>query len=232
MISLKTNKSQLLTTSVENKIINLIKENDMKPGEKLKNEYELAKLLNVSRTTVREAIKALVSRNILTVKQGAGTFVSSKNGIPHDPLGITFMNDTKNLAFDLLNIRLILEPEIASLAAINGTKKQKEELLNQCTIIENLIQENKDYSKEDILFHSCIAKCSGNKVVENLVPIINSSILLTIDVTKNIYQKDTIKEHRAITEAIIKGDYLGAKTAMIVHLHTNRLGIKKIIENI
>lgn len=228
---MKTNKSQLLANTIEEKIIDLIKNNNMKPGDKLKNEYELAKLLEVSRTTIREAIKGLVSRNILTVKQGAGTFISSKNGIPQDPLGITFMKNNKNIALDLLNIRLILEPEIASLAAINGSKEQKKELFKQCLIVEEAIKNKKDYSHEDIAFHRCIAKCSGNKVIENLIPIINSSVLLTIDVTENLYQNDTIREHRAITEAILNNDYIGAKTAMIVHLHTNRLGIIKLLEN-
>ncbi|WP_177160759.1 FadR/GntR family transcriptional regulator [uncultured Fusobacterium sp.] len=226
---IKTN-SISLAKNIEEKIINLIKTNNMKAGDKLKSEYELAELLGVSRTTIREAIKGLVSRNILTTKRGAGTFISSKHGIPHDPLGITFMNDNKNLALDLLNIRLMLEPEIASLAAINGTKEQKKELLDQCLVVENLIKENQNYSKEDILFHRCIAKCSGNKVVENLIPIINSSVLLTIDITKNLYQENTIREHRAITDAIINSDYIGAKSAMIVHLHTNRLGVLRLLE--
>ena len=71
-------------------IIDLIKSNRLEPGDRLQNEYELAKLLNVGRSTVREAIRILVSRNILEVRQGAGTFVSYKNGIPEDPLGLAF----------------------------------------------------------------------------------------------------------------------------------------------
>ena len=55
-------------------IIDLIKSNRLEPGDRLQNEYELAKLLNVGRSTVREAIRILVSRNILEVRQGAGYF--------------------------------------------------------------------------------------------------------------------------------------------------------------
>lgn len=219
--------TKLLAVAIEQKIIEIIKENNMKPGEKLKNEYELAELLNVSRGTIREAIKGLVSRNILEVRQGSGTFVSSKNGIPNDPLGITFMTNNENLALDLLDIRLMLEPEIASMAAINGTEEQKQALLEQCKVVEDLIKENKDYSDADILFHHHIAKCSGNKVIENLIPIINSSVLVSIDVTKNIFKEDTYVEHRAIVEAIMKKDPFGAKCAMVVHLNTSRKGIIK-----
>ena len=226
----KKETGQLLTRAVEKKIIKIIKENYMQPGDKLKNEYELAELLNVSRGTIREAIKSLISRNILEVRQGAGTFVSNKNGVPEDPLGLTFISDIKEdkkVALDLLDIRLMLEPEIAALAAVKGTTKQIKTMLEQCKIVEELIKKGEDYREADILFHKRIAQCSGNRVIENLIPIINSSVSLTINLTEDVFRQNTYKEHRAVAEAIASGDSLGAKCAMIVHLNTNRRGIEK-----
>ena len=226
----KKETGKLLTKAVEKKIIKIIKENYMQPGDKLKNEYELAELLNVSRGTIREAIKSLVSRNILEVRQGAGTFVSNKNGVPEDPLGLTFISDIKEdkkVALDLLDIRLMLEPEIAALAAVKGTTKQIKTMLEQCKIVEELIKKGEDYREADILFHKRIAQCSGNRVIENLIPIINSSVSLTINLTEDVFRQNTYKEHRAVAEAIASGDSLGAKCAMIVHLNTNRRGIEK-----
>ena len=226
----KKETGKLLTRAVEKKIIKIIKENYMQPGDKLRNEYELAELLNVSRGTIREAIKSLVSRNILEVRQGAGTFVSNKNGVPEDPLGLTFISDIKEdkkVALDLLDIRLMLEPEIAALAAVKGTPKQIKTMLEQCKIVEELIEKGEDYREADILFHKRIAQCSGNRVIENLIPIINSSVSLTINVTEDVFRQNTYKEHRAVAEAIASGDSLGAKCAMIVHLNTNRRGIEK-----
>ena len=222
----KKETGKLLTRAVEKKIIKIIKENYMQPGDKLKNEYELAELLNVSRGTIREAIKSLISRNILEVRQGAGTFVSNKNGVPEDPLGLTFISD-KKVALDLLDIRLMLEPEIAALAAVKGTTKQIKTMLEQCKIVEELIKKGEDYREADILFHKRIAQCSGNRVIENLIPIINSSVSLTINLTEDVFRQNTYKEHRAVAEAIASGDSLGAKCAMIVHLNTNRRGIEK-----
>ena len=221
----KKETGKLLTRAVEKKIIKIIKENYMQPGDKLKNEYELAELLNVSRGTIREAIKSLISRNILEVRQGAGTFVSNKNGVPEDPLGLTFISDIKEdkkVALDLLDIRLMLEPEIAALAAVKGTTKQIKTML-----VEELIKKGEDYREADILFHKRIAQCSGNRVIENLIPIINSSVSLTINLTEDVFRQNTYKEHRAVAEAIASGDSLGAKCAMIVHLNTNRRGIEK-----
>ena len=226
----KKETGKLLTRAVEKKIIKIIKENYMQPGDKLKNEYELAELLNVSRGTIREAIKSLISRNILEVRQGAGTFVSNKNGVPEDPLGLTFISDIKEdkkVALDLLDIRLMLEPEIAALAAVKGTTKQIKTMLEQCKIVEELIKKGEDYREADILFHKRIAQCSGNRVIENLIPIINSSVSLTINLTEDVFRQNTYKEHRAVAEASASGDSLGAKCAMIVHLNTNRRGIEK-----
>lgn len=226
----KKQSGKLLTRTVEKKIINIIKENKMQPGDKLKNEYELAELLDVSRGTIREAIKSLVSRNVLEVRQGAGTFVSNKNGIPEDPLGLTFIGDIKNnksVAMDLLDIRLMLEPEIAAMAAVKGTAKQIKTMLAQCRVVEELIEKGEDYREADILFHKRIAECSGNRVMENLIPIINSSVSLTINLTEDVFRQNTYIEHRAVAEAIASGDSVGAKCAMIVHLNTNRRGIEK-----
>lgn len=80
----------------------------------------------MGRSTLREAIKRLVARNILTARQGAGTFVSEKNGVPEDPLGLTFMMEegAENLALDLQDIRLMLEPETCAIVARGATPEQ------------------------------------------------------------------------------------------------------------
>ena len=90
-------------------------------GAKLPNEIELAKSLEVSRTTVRQAIKILTERNVLEVRRGSGTFVSSKLGMSDDPLGLSMICDKDKLVMDLLEVRLLIEPKMAALAAENAT---------------------------------------------------------------------------------------------------------------
>ena len=206
-------------------IIDLIKSNRLEPGDRLQNEYELAKLLNVGRSTVREAIRILVSRNILEVRQGAGTFVSYKNGIPEDPLGLAFEGSAVSLALDMMDVRLMLEPEIAARAAMNATKRQIAAMLEQCQTVEDLIKANKPYRQEDALFHQRVAECSGNRVVEKLIPIITSSVQLNIGVTRDKYRVQTVTEHRNIAEAITNHDVYKAKYSMISHLNILRSGI-------
>lgn len=204
------------------KIIQFIKENKLQPGDKLATEFELAERLNVGRSTVREAFKILASRNILEIKQGAGTFISPKRGIPNDPLGLTFIEDNTSLALDLLNVRLIFEPEMAVLATINATREQCKEIDAQCKKVEDVILANKDHREEDIQLHQLIATASGNKVISNLIPIIHSSVGKSIEVTTNTLRENARIYHRKIVEAIKSGDAQGARYAMIMHLNANR----------
>lgn len=78
----KTNNK---TKSAEDEIVQLILDQDMQVGDKLPNEFDLAKQLGVGRSTLREAIRHLAARNVLEVRQGAGTFISGKRGVPEDP---------------------------------------------------------------------------------------------------------------------------------------------------
>ena len=94
--------------SAAQQIIDLIQEKNLQPGDRLPNEQELALLLNVGRSTLREAIRRLVTRNILVVRQGSGTYVSDHTGVPEDPLGLTFIEKGPKLAKDLVEFRLMI----------------------------------------------------------------------------------------------------------------------------
>lgn len=216
------NSSGSLAETTAEKIIRLIKENNLSPGDKLATEYEPSERLSVGRSTIREAFKLLSARNILDIRQGAGTFISPKRGIPNDPLGLTFLSDDSSLALDLLDVRLIFEPEMAVLAAINATREQCLAIDAQCAAVEKTIAANEDYSKEDIRLHQLIAEASGNKVIGNLAPIIHSSVEKSIIVTTNALMESTLVYHRKIVEAIKSGDIQSARYAMITHLNINR----------
>lgn len=211
------------------RIIQLIIENDLNVGDKLPNEYELAQQLDVGRSTIREAIKALTSRNVLEIKRGSGTFISQKCGISDDPLGLMFVKDKMKLATDLLEVRFMIEPRIASLAATNATDEEIKNMEDLCNQVEELILKNEPHVDLDIEFHKAIAKSSKNIVTVNLIPIINRSITLFIDVTNKQLKQETIDTHREILEAIKRRDANAAHDAMVLHLIHNRRNINKII---
>ncbi len=224
---LEENQKSLVEQASE-KVINLIVEDNLSVGEKLPNEYELADKLGVSRSTIREAIRALVSRNILEIRRGSGTFI--KCGVADDPLGLVFIKDKLKLAKDLLEIRFMIEPKIASLAAINSTKDDIKEMEKLCNEVEELILNGKPHMEKDIEFHTAIAKSSKNIVTTSLVPIINKSIAIFIDITNTQLKEETIETHREIIEAIKINDSNAAYDAMMLHLIHNRRNINKIIK--
>lgn len=84
-----------LPQKISEDIISFILNEHLQPGDKLPNEAHLAKELNIGRSSLREAMKLLASRNIVTIKQGSGTYVASSPGVVDDPLGFTFIPDKK-----------------------------------------------------------------------------------------------------------------------------------------
>ena len=99
-------QTKTLAEQVADGIMNLIQETPYKAGDKLPTEKELCESTGAGRNTVREALKILASRNVLEIRQGAGTFVSEKQGIPDDPLGFSMVNDHVKLTKDLLGTPL------------------------------------------------------------------------------------------------------------------------------
>ena len=92
-----------LPQKISEDIISLILEENLQPGDKLPNETILSERLNAGRSSVREAMKLLASRNIVTIRQGSGTYIASSPGMVEDPLGFTFYRKLKQkLIHDLL----------------------------------------------------------------------------------------------------------------------------------
>lgn len=220
--------NKLLTEKVCDEIIKIIIDSNLNIGARLPNEYDLAERLGVGRSTLREAIKSLTSRNILEIRRGSGTFVSQKLGVSDDPLGLMFFKDKHRLALDLLQIRFMIEPQIASLAAQNATDEDIKELTALCDEIEHLILSGKNYVDKDVEYHTKIASCSKNLVMPNLIPIINTAIALFIDITKKVLKNETIETHRDILNAIKNHDSASAEYAMLLHLMYNRRNIEKL----
>ncbi len=127
---MKQKNGMPLAQAAAEDIIEMIRTNHMKPGDRLENEYELAKKLNVGRSTVREAVKAS-KQKYTDDKRGAGTFISQNEGVAVDPLGISLMGKDEEIALELLDVRMILEPESAALAAIHADKNEIAEISRQ-----------------------------------------------------------------------------------------------------
>ncbi len=230
MYGLDKIKRKSLGARTEDELMKYILQESIEPGQRIPNEFELAKQFGVGRSTVREAVKGLVSRGILEVRRGSGTYVISTNFLDEDPLGLGKIEDKYRMAMDLFEMRLMIEPEIAALASKNATKEELVKLKKLCGETEQLYRDGHNHISKDIEFHTHIARCSKNQVVEKIIPVINTGVYTFASLTHRLLKEETLETHRAITEAIIKRDVIGARCAMMMHLSYNRQTILRIIE--
>lgn len=219
---MQNSKEKTLSQRIAERIIKYILEENLQPGDKLPNETVMCERLNVGRSSLREAMRALASRNVITIRQGSGSYVSATPGMIDDPFGLTFVEDKQKMIKDLMEIRFLIEPSIAAMAAIRADETDIQNILTACENAEKLLLANKNHTEKDIAFHAAIALSSKNIVVPKLVPIINSSIPLISDSKEYTMRDETIEIHREIADAIAAHD------AMYLHLIYNRKHIKSI----
>lgn len=219
---------KLISSQVEDDLSHFIMK-ECRVGDRLPNEFQLAEKFHTSRSTIREVVKSLVSQGILEVRQGSGTYVTALERVDDDPLHLSRHKDKYRLALELFDVRLMLEPGIAAKAAEKATTEEIEELQHLCLEVENLIREGKDHIPKDIEFHSCIAKCSGNFVVQTLLPIIQTAVYTFGYLTDRSLSDETITTHRMIADAIARHDSVGASCSMTSHLAANYSAIMDAI---
>lgn len=228
----KIGNKKTLPELVVEQIITYINENNLQPGDQLPNEIDLMNKLKVGRGTIREAVKSLNSKGVIEIKRGIGTFVADQPGINDDPLGFTFETDKNKVLMDALEVRLLIEPQMIHKTVEQINDEQIQELTALADEIENLINQQKDYTSVDIAFHTLLAQTSGNRVIGKLIPIIAGAIEQAIDITDKSLAQETIITHRQIVEAVKKRDKNKASQAMIKHIQDNIDTLKVIIDTL
>ena len=215
-------KHSSLSERAADQLNQLILDQDLHTGDKLPNEFELAERLNVGRGTVREAVKLLVSRNVLEIRRGRGTYVAEKPGQMVDPLGFAYADDQRKLAMDLMEIRMRMEPWIAALAAERITEEEKILLRERCEQVEYCIKNGIEHRDADIEMHRCLASCTHNTVITELIPIITYSVSYLTQLKEPKILETTIRTHRGFVEAVCRHDREAAVRFMEEHIASNR----------
>lgn len=192
---------------IMNQIKDIVRSGELKRGDKLPSERDLALKLNVSRTSVREAIKALETLGLIESRHGEGNYIRNDfEDILLEPLSIVFMllGSDNN---EILQLRNVIEPEVAKIAAENITDEEIEKIED---IIEKLstTKDSKECASLDKEFHYSIAKASKNHLLSTIVFSVSSLIEEYIDESKmyEIDREKVINDHKIILEAIISHD--------------------------
>ena len=160
------------------------------------------------------------------IRQGSGTYIAASPGMVEDPLGFTFIGNKQKLINDLLEVRFLLEPSIAAMAATHADENDIKKITALCDEVELLLKNHENHIYKDIELHTAIAMSSKNVVVPRLIPVINSSIPLFVETTGGSLHEETIETHREISDAIASHDPLRAQDAMYLHLVYNRKRIQ------
>lgn len=210
-----------LTDVAIERIKEMIRTGDLKPGDKLPREPDLAQSLGLSRNSLREAVKALSAINILTVRQGDGTYVTSLE--PRLLLEtLAFMVDfhVDNTVLDFLEVRRILEPAAAAKCAqlmptedVAALRELLDGLGAQPTV-EDLVE-------NDLEFHRRIAVGSGNAVLASLIESLSGPTArarMWRGMTQATAIERTLFEHRSILDAIDQRQPDVARSWATVHI--------------
>lgn len=223
--------TETLAQKVAEQLNNLIIEQGLKPGDRIPNEFELCEKLGVGRGTIREAVKILAARSILSIIRGKGTFISKHTGVVEDPFGLSYMTDKVRLAHELYDLRFQLEPWIAEQAALNRTEEDLEVLKEALGAI-NESQKNdlSDQVEQDMRFHQAIARSTQNRVVPKMLPAINFGIHTFLTDNKVKHAEESLKTHTDLVQAIADQDPVAARKAMEAHLRLNLSSVGSLME--
>jgi len=189
------------------------------PGEKLPNELELSQEMKVSRATLREAIRELVTQGVLEVRRGRGTFVSRRVEEIND-FGFSTLDQVRVQLRDLFELRAVFEPEMAALACRRASPEELSDILAQGERVAARIRAGEDRTQADRDFHAAIVRATHNEFMARLLPIISQAVETAIVSGEHgdRLAEHTLRDHALLMEFFQKGDPEGARHAMAIHM--------------
>jgi GntR family transcriptional repressor for pyruvate dehydrogenase complex len=201
-------------------IKNLIEEGELKPGDRLPPERQLAESFKVSRNYVREAIKQLELYGILITKPQSGTTVSSLGIKSLEGLIKTAIGNKQEFA-DLMEVRRLLEVQSARQAALRAAPDQLVEIERCHDIFTSEALRGEGAVEEDLAFHLAIADASGNRVLRTFLGIIAPDIMRSSREGNSWTMgriERSLEEHKAVLAGIKSGHAQQAGQAMKNHM--------------
>ena len=208
-----------ISSEVTRRLLDYLISGQVKPGERLPSERQLAETLGVGRSHVRQAIKSLTVLGLVDARQGDGTYLKRTDS-PLLPLAIEWglLLGAKR-SQDLVEARAELEILLAGLAAESRDDTALEEL-RRCVEIMQRTTDNDEFVRADVDFHLGIARSTGNQSLFQVMKSIRS--LMQVWIQRVAYapgtRPATWAEHSAVLEAIEAGDAVAARRAMIGHM--------------
>ncbi len=198
---------------------------ELRSGDRLPTERELAEQFHASRTAVREAMKSLAQKGLVDMRPGRGTIVidGTSRAMRHS-LGLMMRIGQAVNSSSLVEVREILEPEIAALAAVRATEEHIAAMQEAVAIMDANLNDADAYITADNDFHRALAEGTQNvlilALVDSIVDLLSEQRKLIFSVTGGP-QRGQI-HHKHILEAIVQHNPEAARQAMHAHLRQVR----------
>jgi len=198
---------------------------DLKVGDRLPPERELAEQFGVSRTAVREAVKALRQKGLVEVQPGRGTFITNgtSQAVRHS-LDLLMKIGGAHGSANLVEVREIFEPEIAALAAARATEEHIAAMREAVTTMDTALQDPDTFIEADLDFHLALAEATQNALIPTLI---DSIVDLLREQRARIFRVEGGPQrgqfhHKRILDTIVRRDPEAAREAMRAHLRQVR----------
>ncbi|HET6315322.1 MAG TPA: FadR/GntR family transcriptional regulator [Chloroflexota bacterium] len=205
----------------------LIREGRWAPGDQIPPERELAERFRVSRTSVREALRALEMQGIIESRQGGGTFVRSADTealVP--PLAAAILRGQREMA-EVLEVRELIEPAVARLAAMRATLEHISELEVTLERQRECIAAGRPFVDEDTAFHYTLARAADNHILLRLHNVILDVLRESRQTYLHVPDRPqmSLRGHEAILAAVAAHNGDAAQAASLAHITEVRDGI-------
>ncbi len=198
---------------------------DLKVGDRLPPERELAEQFGVSRTAVREAVKALRQKGLVEVQPGRGTFITNgtSRAVRHS-LDLLMKIGGADGSANLVEVREIIEPEIAALAATRATEEHVAAMREAVATMDTALQDPDTFIEADLDFHLALAEATQNALIPTLI---DSIVDLLREQRARIFRVEGGPQrgqfhHKRILDTIVRRDPEAAREAMRAHLRQVR----------
>jgi GntR family transcriptional repressor for pyruvate dehydrogenase complex len=212
--------------AVVQQFVALLKDKSLKPGDRLPTERELAATMGVSRASLREGLRALTMLGVVEQRQGSGTYLSKGlEGLPLEPYLMQLVMNRGRLA-DFMELRRIVEPEVAYLATERLDDAGRKILEKAWTRYEKAAVSADGKGKRGVTaeaeagrrFHEALAKLTGNRALANLMESLGELIEATGESILRHPEVSSFEAHRALYEAVRAGRCEEARKFMQDHL--------------
>jgi GntR family transcriptional repressor for pyruvate dehydrogenase complex len=212
-------KRETVTDKIIQQIRVLIESGELQPGKKIPSERVLAEALSVSRIAVREAIKSLEAKGFLEVKAGEGTYVRTVTAEDLiDPLAMLLI--TNNTFKELLEVRWVIEVQLASFAAERATEEDLIKMRESLKRMNESIKKGENHLEADLAFHEAMARASNNELLGRMLHTIGDLVREAIRKTTQVPGSSlrAYHGHAEIYRNIADGNPEGSREAMSKHL--------------